>query len=176
MWQVPRGGQKFQYALMPVQYLVGPAGVPRRYSDYPNDYILWNIVSSIGSTISLVTVQMFTFVTWERWWHFECNRWLHLLIWKLADCVVLAETLLFYKLLCLWCHCLLTSNMWYFGPRSRVIFQFLKSIIWIVRRTCSYVGESILIVLYLIPWDFRLLADATDFLQDRHKSKWRPRR
>nr|YP_010180192.1 cytochrome c oxidase subunit I [Lamprotula cornuumlunae]QUX33421.1 cytochrome c oxidase subunit I [Lamprotula cornuumlunae] len=47
------------------QHFLGLAGMPRRYSDYPDSFAKWNVVSSWGSLISFVSVLLFMFMLLE---------------------------------------------------------------------------------------------------------------
>lgn len=47
------------------QHFLGIGGIPRRYSDFPDVYIRWNIVSSLGSVISLLAVVYLVILVWE---------------------------------------------------------------------------------------------------------------
>ncbi len=48
----------------PIHFL-GLAGMPRRYSDYPDSFVTWNMVARMGSIVSLVSVLYFLAIVWE---------------------------------------------------------------------------------------------------------------
>jgi len=47
------------------QHFLGLAGIPRRISDYPDAYAGWNLVSSIGSIISVVATGIFAVLIYD---------------------------------------------------------------------------------------------------------------
>lgn len=47
------------------QHFLGLNGIPRRYSDYPDVFLFWNLVSSLGSLLSLFGVLIFIYIVWE---------------------------------------------------------------------------------------------------------------
>lgn len=46
-------------------HFLGLAGMPRRIPEYPNCYIGWNIVASIGSLLSLIATIFFIYIVYE---------------------------------------------------------------------------------------------------------------
>lgn len=47
------------------QHFLGLAGMPRRYSDFSDCFAGWNMVSSFGSVISLVSIMVFFYMMYD---------------------------------------------------------------------------------------------------------------
>nr|BDG58010.1 cytochrome c oxidase subunit 1 [Bombus pseudobaicalensis]BDT56445.1 cytochrome c oxidase subunit 1 [Bombus pseudobaicalensis] len=47
------------------QHFLGLMSMPRRYSDYPDSYYCWNLISSIGAMISMNSVLFLIFIIFE---------------------------------------------------------------------------------------------------------------
>lgn len=48
------------------QHFLGLISIPRRYSDYPDSYYCWNLISSIGAIISINRILFLIFIIFER--------------------------------------------------------------------------------------------------------------
>ena len=47
------------------QHFLGLSGIPRRYSDYADSMLFWNIISSLGAFISFFGGVFIIFIVWE---------------------------------------------------------------------------------------------------------------
>ena len=47
-------------------HFLGLNGMPRRISDYPDNFSNWNYIASIGSMISLISALLFIFILYKQ--------------------------------------------------------------------------------------------------------------
>nr|YP_010700038.1 cytochrome c oxidase subunit I [Parasa lepida]WCH63171.1 cytochrome c oxidase subunit 1 [Parasa lepida] len=47
------------------QHFLGLAGMPRRYSDYPDMFMSWNIISTLGSYMSFLATLLILLIMWD---------------------------------------------------------------------------------------------------------------
>jgi len=48
------------------QHFLGLQGMPRRISDYPDAFAGWNLISSLGSLISVIATWLFLDITYKQ--------------------------------------------------------------------------------------------------------------
>jgi len=46
-------------------HFLGLMGMPRRYVDYPDHMLSWNVICSIGSTLSIIGAVFYVLFIWE---------------------------------------------------------------------------------------------------------------
>ena len=46
-------------------HFLGLAGIPRRYSDFPDYFMGWNFLARIGSMVSIFSVVLLLYTLWE---------------------------------------------------------------------------------------------------------------
>lgn len=49
-----------------MQHFLGLQGMPRRISDYPDAYAGWNLISSFGSIVSVVSATLFLYIVYKQ--------------------------------------------------------------------------------------------------------------
>ncbi|TVR79166.1 MAG: cytochrome c oxidase subunit I [Rhodospirillales bacterium] len=60
------------------QHFLGLAGMPRRIPDYPDAFVGWNMVSSVGALITMIGTLMFFYLIWHTFRYgktAEANPW-----------------------------------------------------------------------------------------------------
>ena len=57
------------------QHFLGLAGMPRRYSDYPDCFYAWNKISSLGSFITIIRVLVFVVILFESFFAQRSVLW-----------------------------------------------------------------------------------------------------
>jgi heme/copper-type cytochrome/quinol oxidase subunit 1 len=63
-------------------HFLGLAGMPRRISDYPDNYFFWNLVSSFGATLTTISTLVFFYLLFSTAYWYEANRMFPQFIFK----------------------------------------------------------------------------------------------
>jgi cytochrome c oxidase subunit 1 len=48
------------------QHFLGLQGMPRRISDYPDAFAGWNLISSVGSIVSVIAAWLFLYIVYKQ--------------------------------------------------------------------------------------------------------------
>lgn len=77
------------------QHFLGLQGLPRRYPNYPDAFYGWNLVSSVGSLISLVSILLFSYVIYDQFVNGIANKFNNKAVTNLTDPDFVESNLIF---------------------------------------------------------------------------------
>jgi len=73
------------------QHFLGLQGMPRRISDYPDAFAGWNLISSLGSIVSVVGTYIFVYLLYKQ---LTSGKSIYKNLWK--ECKYFTDTLRFF--------------------------------------------------------------------------------
>lgn len=77
------------------QHFLGLQGLPRRYPNYPDAFYGWNLVSSFGSIISLVSILLFCYIIYDQFINGIANKFNNTAVTNLTDPDFVESNLIF---------------------------------------------------------------------------------